>query len=323
MNSTDLVAPQPEALTAHLQDVAQRAQAYASASKASNSKRAYSADWHDFTAWCEQHGRVALPATAQTVALYLTERAASCKVSTLERRLTTISLAHGAAHHDNPTKATEVRAVMSGIRRTKGTAPAQKEPILTADLRAMVATLPESVLGGRDRALLLLGFAGAFRRSELVALDVADLSFITEGLVVMIRKSKTDQEQAGRKVGIPYGSRPDTCPVRAVKAWLEQSGIAEGALFRPINRHSQIQSGRLSAYSVGRVVKRTAQAAGLDPKKYAGHSLRSGLATSAAQAGVSERAIMAQTGHKSVVIARRYILEGSLWRENAAAEVGL
>jgi integrase len=187
----------------------------------------------------------------------------------------------------------------------------------------MIVGLPESLLGERDRALLLVCFAGAFRRSELVSLDVADVSFTRDGLVIRLRRSKTDQEGEGRTIGIPYGSRPMTCPVRALKEWLDFSGITAGPLFRPVNRHGQVLATRLSDRGVARVVQRAAAAAGLDPTDVAGHSLRAGLATSAAAAGVSERAIMAQTGHKSLPMVRRYIRDGSLFIENAAAGVGL
>jgi integrase len=187
----------------------------------------------------------------------------------------------------------------------------------------MIARLPEGSLGLRDRALLLIGFSGAFRRSELVALDVSDVAFNREGLVVTIRRSKTDQESAGRKIGIPYGSNPATCPIRSLQDWLERSGIHEGPLFRPINRHGRMASVRLSGGAVAEIVKRYVEAVGLDATTFAGHSLRSGLATSAAMAGASERAIMAQTGHRSVNTVRRYIRDGSLFRENAVAVVGL
>jgi integrase len=152
---------------------------------------------------------------------------------------------------------------------------------------------------------------------------VSDVEFTTDGLVVKLRRSKTDQDGQGSTKGIPYGSRSETCPVRVLRAWLDTAGITEGPIFRPINRHGHIQPVRLSAYGVALVVKRAAQAAGLNPEQFAGHSLRAGLATAAAAAGVSERAIMNQTGHRSVVVARRYIREGSLFRENAAASVGL
>jgi integrase len=187
----------------------------------------------------------------------------------------------------------------------------------------MVAAAAPGLLGVRDRALLLLGFAGAFRRSELTSLDHEDLEFTPEGLVALLRRSKTDQEAQGRKVGIPYGSNPQTCPVRAVQAWFAASEISTGPIFRRVDRHGKLRAGRLSGYAVALVVKRHAEAAGLDAAKYAGHSLRAGLATSAAIGGASERAIMAQTGHRSVSMVRRYIRDGNLFRENAAAKAGL
>jgi integrase len=216
-----------------------------------------------------------------------------------------------------------VRLVMQGIRRTFGTAQVAKEPVLVADLKRMVCRLPEGLLGVRDRALLLIGFCGGFRRSELVALDVADCAFTREGLVLAIRRSKTDQEGEGRKIGIPYASHVETCPIRSLQDWLEKSSIAEGPLFRPINRHGKMASTRLSGAAVGEIVKRYVTALGLDATKFGGHSLRSGLATSAAAGGASERSIMAQTGHKSEKMVRRYIRSGSLFKENAVAVVGL
>jgi integrase len=190
-------------------------------------------------------------------------------------------------------------------------------------LRAMVQGLGTDPAGCRDRALLLLGFAGALRRSELVGLDVADVTEGSDGLTVRLRRSKTDQESAGRTLGIPYGSNPVTCPVRAWRAWLELSGITEGAAFRPVDRHGRIGETRLSGQAVALVLKRHAARAGLDPAGVAGHSLRAGLATSAAAAGVPERVIAGTTGHRGTAMLSRYIREGSLFRENAASAVGL
>lgn len=317
-----LVAADEGRLSADV-SLVERAKEYMSQAKADNTLRAYRADWREFSTWCLRNERTPLPASPETVVLYLTARAGVCRTSTLQRRLSAISQAHKAAGYETPTTAQAVRSVWAGIRRTHGTAQSGKEPVQTAELRLMLAALPPNVKGIRDRALLLVGFAGAFRRAELVALDVADVEFNGDGLVVTLRRSKTDQEGTGRKVGIPYGSNPSTCPVRSLKAWLEASCITEGALFRPINRHMQLQSGRLSDKAVALVVKQAAEGAGLDPARYAGHSLRAGLATSAAAAGASERSIMAQTGHKSVNMVRRYIRDGSLFRENAAAKVGL
>jgi integrase len=187
----------------------------------------------------------------------------------------------------------------------------------------MVAALPPGSIGIRDRALLLVGFAGAFRRSELVGLNREDVEFVSEGLVTTLRRSKTDQEGHGRKVAVPFGSNLETCPVRALQAWLDISKIASGAIFHPINRHGRIQPGRLSGEAVAIVVKRYAAACGKDASHFAGHSLRAGLATQAAIAGVSERSIMNQTGHRSTAMVRRYIRDGSLFRDNAAGRVGL
>jgi integrase len=212
---------------------------------------------------------------------------------------------------------------MKGIRRMIGTAPTQKTPTLTADIRSMVEATDAGLIGVRDRAIILLGFAGAFRRSELAALDLVDLDFGRDGLTVMIRRSKTDQEGAGRKVGIPYGSNPETCPVRSLQAWMEVSGVDAGLVFRSMNRHGQLQAGRLRGGDVARIVKKLATRAGLDPAKYAGHSLRAGHATSAAIAGASERSIMRQTGHRSVQMVRRYIRDGNLFRDNSAGKLGL
>lgn len=307
----------------HLETAAGQAKAYARQAKAANTRRAYQSDWRHFESWCQKHGLQALPASPETVAVYVTTLAEGYRVSTLQRRLATISQAHQVARLDTPTTSIVVREVMAGIRRVKGTAQRGKSPALIGILRSLIATLPDSTIGRRDRALLLIGFAGAFRRSELVALDLEDVVVTSEGLVVTIRRSKTDQEGEGRKVGLPYGAHMATCPVRALQAWLQVSRIASGPLFRSVNRHGQVRPERLSGQSVALIVKRTAQAAGFDPMQFSGHSLRAGLATSAAASGVSERAIMAQTGHRSIAVARRYIREGSLFHENAAGEVGL
>jgi integrase len=199
----------------------------------------------------------------------------------------------------------------------------QKAAALIDDIRRMVDAAGAGLIGVRDRALILLGFAGAFRRSELVALDLADCSFGKDGLTVALRRSKTDQEGQGRKVGIPYGSNPGTCPVRNMQEWIQQAGISSGPVFRSINRHGQVQPAGLAGIDVARIVKKLAVKAGLDAAKFAGHSLRAGHATAAAIAGASERSIMNQTGHRSVQMVRRYIRDGSLWRENSAGRLGL
>ena len=296
---------------------------YIKASKAENTLRGYQSDWRDFCAWCELHGLCPLPAAAEAVAAYIAECAGHLKPGSIQRRLNAIAEAHKAAGLDTPTHNALVRNTMKGIRRTLGTAPAQKAAALTADIRTMTEAAGDGTIGARDRALILLGFAGAFRRSELVGLDFEDCAFGKDGLTVTLRRSKTDQDGLGRKIGIPYGSNPETCPVRTMQAWLELAGIGAGPVFRSINRHGHLGPGRLSGIDVARVVKKLAERAGLDAAKYAGHSLRAGHATSAAIAGASERSIMNQTGHRSVQMVRRYIRDGSLFRENSAGKLGL
>jgi site-specific recombinase XerD len=297
---------------------------YVRASKAENTLRGYQSDWRDFCAWCESRGGLSpMPAAADAVAAYIAECAGHLKPGSIQRRLNAIAEAHKAAGLESPTHAAIVRNTLKGIRRTLGTAPVQKAAALTDDIRAMIDATDAGIIGVRDRALILLGFAGAFRRSELVRLNVEDCAFGKDGLTVTLRRSKIDQTGEGRKIGIPYGSNPETCPVRTVQTWTEQAGVTAGPLFRSINRHGRVQGGRLSGIDVARVTKKLVARAGLDPAKYAGHSLRAGHATAAAIAGASERSIMRQTGHKSVQMVRRYIRDGNLFRENSAGKLGL
>jgi integrase len=302
-----------------------RARQFIAAAKAPATLKAYRSDFSDFESWCAAHGLTPLPAAPETVALYLAERADVLRPSTLTRRLAAIAKVHSAAGLESPASLRHavVSEVLKGIRRTKGTAPSCKAPFLVGQLKAALRDTREDLLGIRDRALLLIGFAGAFRRSELVALDVADIQFTDDGLVVTLRRSKTDQEGEGRKVGIPHGSKPTTCPVRALRAWLGAASISDGPLFRSVDRHGKLGTAALSGRAVALIVKGAAELAGLDASAFAGHSLRAGLATSAAAAGASERSIMDQTGHRSVQMVRRYIRDGSLFRDNAAASVGL
>jgi len=301
-----------------------RARAYAENSKAPATRRAYMGDWTRFEDWCAAAGLASFPAAPETVALYIAALAEKHRPATISRAMAAIAARHRAAGLDSPASIRHgaIAAVWQGIKRTHGTAQEQKAPVLVENLRAMCRTLRPGVIGIRDRALLLVGFAGAFRRSELVALDFEDVQFTGDGLVILLRRSKTDQEGEGRRVGLPYGSNPETCPVRALRAWIEASAIDAGPLFRSITRHGKIQ-GRLSGYAVAVIVKRHAEAVGLEVDRFSGHSLRAGLVTSAAIAGASERAIMAQTGHRSSAMVRRYVRDANLFRENAAARVGL
>lgn len=291
--------------------------------KAANTVRAYRADWNDFSIWAEEHGTAVLPASPEAVALYVTELARrGRKASTIQRRLSAISDAHRATGLNSPTKHSTVREAWNDVRGSIGTKQERKAPLLTAELRSLVTRLPDDLRGARDRALLLLGFAGALRRSELVGLDAEDIEEHRWGLLVRVRRSPAGQSRDDRKVEIPYGAHPGTCPVRAVRAWLKASGIDSGPLFRGVSHHGRAQSRRLSDKAVVLALKRAARAAGFDPRRYAGHSLRAGLAAAAAAAGASEGSIMAQTGHRSTHMVRRYVLLGTVL-ENAAVVAGL
>ena len=325
--SEDL-APAPVRIgpeSGELERLASQAKDYLRAAKSEATLRAYRADWRHFAEWCRQKGFPALPASPDTVALYLADLAHTHRPSTLTRRLTAINKVHRAAGHAPPAlmEHLSVGETLKGIRRSHGTGARGKHPLFTGDLRAMVDSLPRGLIGDRDRALLLVGFAGAFRRSELTAVRVEDVEETKEGLLIRILRSKTDPEGKGREAAIPYGSIPETCPVRAWRDWMATAQIETGPLFRRIDRHGHVNRRALHKDSVGVIVKRAARAAGLDPQIYAGHSLRSGFCTQAYMNGAREFDIMRQTGHRSLDTLRRYIRGRGLFRDNAAAKLGL
>lgn len=313
---TELVPAQPVGLVA----LEQTADDFRKAAFATNTQRAYIGDLRAFVDWCGRHGLRALPAEPHTLALYLSDMASQGrKPSTITRRLASISTAHKThGIEPNPAHDAEVHTTLKGIKRTLGVRPAKKAAAEIDLLRRMVDTCPDTLTGARDRALLLIGFAGGYRRSELVGLDVEDVELVIEGLRVTLRRSKTDQEGRGVEKGIPYFSRPEQCPVRTFRVWLERSGINKGPLWRAINRHDQIRPGRLGDQAVASIIKRAALRAGLDPARFAGHSLRAGFATSAAAGGASLAAIMDQTGHRSTATVTGYVRRASLFKDNAA-----
>ena len=288
-----------------------------------NTRRAYRSDWEGFVEWCSKVSVRAMPATGQNVAIYLSRLAESgdYKATTITRKAIAIGQAHNALDMESPTKTRVVRTVLRGIRRELGIEPEKARPTLVHDIRNMADWISDNydleVLAERDRALLLLGFSGAFRRSELVGLNVEDLEFVEKGMIVRLHGSKTDQEKRGEAKGIPLAT-PRWCPVLAVANWIDSSARTEGPLFVAMDRWGNIKEQRLCDRTVARIVKKAAKGIGKDPKRYSGHSLRSGLATAAAAAGKSERSIMRQTGHRSVLTVREYIREGHLFRGNAA-----
>ena len=310
---------------ADLEDLAGRARIFMEAAKSENSRRAYRSDWRQFESWCRDHAVVCLPAAPDTIALYLTDLAADHKPASLQRKLTSITKVHQAAGFTSPASMQHavVSETLKGIRRSLGTAQLGKEPLLTADIIQMLDSLGNGLLGCRDRALLLVGFAGGFRRSELVDLDVEDAKETADGLVIQIRRSKTDPEGKGTTVALPYGSTAVTCPVRSYRVWIARVGIETGPAFRAVDRHGRVGQGRMNAGSVARLIKRAAEAAGLDPANYAGHSLRAGFATQAFLNGAAEVSIMRQTRHRSLNTLRKYIRDRSLFRDNPAVKLGL
>lgn len=303
-------------------EMADKADLFEQAAMSPRTRRAYASAWRLYLAWCEDH-RVD-PRGPDVVVGFLADQAESKKLATIEVYLSAISQARGLLGLSPLSDFPRVKRVMKGIRRTLGpNGQVQKTPITVGQLRRISMALPGTPKAIRDRLILLLGFAGAFRRSELVALDVDDLEFNDDGLVVRLRRSKTDQYGKGRHVGIPYGSTPATCPVRAARAWLETAEITQGPVLRGVDRHGNIGEQRLSTRTVARVVKAAVESIGLDSDTFAGHSLRADFATEAAKNGVGELAIMRQTGHRSVTTLKKYVRTGTLFVGNAAAEVGL
>ena len=294
-----------------------------------NTKRAYLSDWEDFVAWCTVNQVQSLPATPGTVQGYISYLAElddehRYKTSTIARRLASISIAHQAKKYPTPTQSFEVRSVWKGIRRKYGIMQVGKEPLLANHIYRLLSHIDTRTLRGlRDRAVILVGYAGAFRRSELVSLDLPDIDFREDGMVITLRRSKTDQEGAGRYVGIRRGQSRDTCPVAALEDWLEQAWIMDGPVFRKVSKADNVEPRGLTGQAVSLIVKRCAKAAGLDPDKFGAHSLRSGFATQAAMNGSNELEIMEQTGHRSLATVRRYIKKGNIFMNNASGNIGL
>jgi integrase len=291
-------------------------------SRAAATRRAYDSDWRAWLAWCAEYGCTSLPASAETVSLYLADQSERLAVATLERRVVAIALHHREAGAADPCHMPEVREVLGGLRRSPRAPSHAKAALGVSELRRLVRAARERGGAGglRDAALLLVGWAGAFRRSELVGFDLSDVSVVRAGAVLELRRSKTDQEGRGRAVPIPRG-RNGLCPVRALERWIRARGSWPGPLFTRVHALAGVQRARLSGQGVARVVQGCAGAAGLDPGRYGGHSLRAGLVTAAHEAGRSDLAIMQTTGHRSVQTLSHYVRKSpaGLFRQAAAA----
>jgi len=281
-------------------------------SKASNTLRAYKADYKDFASFCIKNGFKPMPTEPKIITLYLTHLSKTCKYSTLKRRLASISIIHKHSGHYIDAKHPMITENLMGIKRILGSHQKAKKPILINELKLIVDAIDKDKnekYRFRNRALILIGFSGGFRRSELVAIDYEDLDFVSEGVKIFVKRSKTDQSGEGMTKGIPYFSNHDYCPVTSLKKWIDKLQIKSGKIFN------------MSDKSVALIIKKYTFLAGLDSKKYSGHSLRSGFATSTAELGAQERSIMAMTGHKTTQMVRRYIQEANLFKNNALNKI--
>ena len=282
-------------------------------SKANNTLRAYQSDFSDFSNFCTKNGFSFMPTQPKIIALYITHLSKSCKFSTLKRRIASISVIHKLKGHYLDTKHPIIMENLHGIKRTLGSRQKAKKPILINDLKLIIKAIDEDKI--RDKALILVGFAGGFRRSELVNIYFQDIDFVPEGVKILIRRSKTDQSGEGSIKAIPYFENQEFCPVIALKDYLNKK------FSNSDKSQKDVKIFEISDKSVALIIKRYAEKAGLDSSKYAGHSLRSGFATTAAEFGAEERNIMAMTGHKTTQMVRRYIQEANLFKNNALKDI--
>ena len=281
-------------------------------SKAINTLRAYKADYKDFSLFCIKHGFKSMPSEPKIISFYLTHLSQTSKFSTLKRRLAAISVIHKISGHYIDTKHPMITENLMGIKRVKGSYQKAKKPILINELKLIINVIDKDKNEKRklkNKALILIGFAGGFRRSELVGIDYEDIDFVSEGVKIFVRRSKTDQSGEGMTKGIPYFTNSAYCPVISLKNWIKKQEIKSGKIFN------------ISDKSVALTIKKYAAIAGLESNKYSGHSLRSGFATSTAERGAEERSIMAMTGHKTTQMVRRYIQEANLFKNNALNKI--
>ena len=295
-------------------------------SKASNTVRAYKSDFNDFGLFCAQNGFKSLPSEPKIVSLYLTQLSTkNVKMSTIRRRLVSIGVIHKLKGHYLDTKHPLIVENLMGIKRRKGSIQKGKKPLLINNLKKIINVIDDKIKKEikrlRDRSIILIGFSGGFRRNEIVSLDYDDLDFVDEGLKINLKRSKNDQFGEGLLKGLPYSSNSYYCPVVSIKNWLNISKITSGPLFRRFSKGSNLTENRLTDQTVALLIKQYLDLSGIESKNYSGHSLRSGFATSAAEAGAEERTIMTMTGHKSTEMVRRYIKEANLFKNNALNKI--
>ena len=294
-------------------------------SKANNTLRAYKSDFKDFKGFCSKHSFNSLLSEPKIVSLYLTHLSKNSKVSTLRRRLVSISMVHKLKGHYLDTKHPIIVENLMGIRRVKGSIQKGKKPILINHLKSIINVIDQQKIQEikklRDKSIILIGFGGGFRRTELISIDHEDLELVPEGVKITIKRSKTDQIGEGMTKGLPYFNNEIYCPVANLKKWLEISQIKSGPIFRRFVKGSLLTNKRLTDQSVVLLMKKYLDLAGIENKNFAGHSLRSGFATVAAESGADERSIMAMTGHKTTQMVRRYIREANIFKNNALNKI--
>ena len=295
-------------------------------SKANNTIRAYKSDFKDFALFCSKNGFKPLPTDPKIVSLYLTHLSTKeVKMSTLKRRLVSIGVIHKMKGHYLDTKHPAIIENIIGIKRRKGSIQNGKKPISINHLKAIIKSIDEQksedIKKLRNKSLILIGFAGGFRRNELISIDYNDLDFVSEGLKIVLRRSKTDQFGEGSVKALPYFDTPVYCPVINLKKWLDISNIKDGPIFRSFSKGTKLTEKRLSDQSVALLLKEHLNLSGIDSRNFSGHSLRSGFATVSAESGADERSIMTMTGHKSTEMVRRYIKEANLFKNNALNKV--
>ena len=295
------------------------------ASKANNTLRAYKSDFKDFVSFCTKHGFKTMPTDPKIVSIYLTHLSKTSKMSTLRRRLVSIGIFHKMKGHYLDTKHPVIIENLMGIKRSKGSIQIGKKPILINHLKQIINVINEQtyedIVKLRNKALILIGFGGGFRRTEIISIDKEDLEFVEEGVKITLRRSKTDQFGEGMIKGLPYFSNEIYCPVTNLKNWLKISKIKNGPIFRRFARGSTLTEHRLTDQSVVLLIKECLRLAGIENQNFSGHSLRSGFATVAAEFGADERSIMAMTGHKSTQMVRRYIKEANIFKNNALNKI--
>ena len=294
-------------------------------SKANNTLRAYRSDFNDFSVFCVKHGFKSIPTDPKIVSLYLTHLSKKSKISTLRRRLVSIGVVHKLKGHYLDTKHPIIIENLMGIRRVKGSIQKGKKPILINHLKSIINVINkqniDEIKKARDKSIVLLGFSGGFRRTELISIDHEDLEFVPEGLKITIKRSKTDQLGEGMMKGLPFFSNHEYCPVINLKKWLELSKIKSGPIFKRFAKGSSITNYRLTDQTVVLLIKKYLSMAGIDNSNFSGHSLRSGFATVAAESGADERSIMSMTGHKTTQMVRRYIREANIFKNNALNKI--